>query len=66
MEEECWKGYTSKATEDTCLDLDDATGTFYKDVIKIKGTDLWWGVGTSDKDSEGYYTVIEDSGYDKQ
>ena len=60
------KDITSKATEDTCLDLDDATGTVYKDVIKIKGTDLWWGVGTSDKDSEGYYTVIEDSGYDKQ
>ena len=60
------KDITSKATEDTCLDLDDAIGTVYKDVIKIKGTDLWWGVGTSDKDSEGYYTVIEDSGYDKQ
>ena len=46
--------------------MDDAMGTVYKDVLKIKGTDLWWGVGTSDKDSEGYYTVIEDSGYDKQ
>ena len=60
------KDITSKATEDTCLDLDDAIGTVYKDVIKIKGTDLWWGLGTSDKDSEGYYTEIEDSGYDKQ
>ena len=57
---------TSKATEDTCLELNDAIGTVYKDVIKLIGTDLWWGVGTSDKDSEGYYTVIEDSGYDKQ
>ena len=65
-EKDLEKDITSKATEDTCLDLDDATGTVYKDVIKIKGTDLWWGVGTSDKDSEGYYTVIEDSGYDKQ
>ena len=65
-EKDVEKDITSKATEDTCLDLDDATGTVYKDVIKIKGTDLWWGVGTSDKDSEGYYTVIEDSGYDKQ
>ena len=60
------KDITSKATEDTCLDLNDAIGTVYKDVIKLIGTDLWWGVGTSDKDSEGYYTVIEDSGYDKQ
>ena len=60
------KDITSKATEDTCLEMDDAMGTVYKDVLKIKGTDLWWGVGTSDKDSEGYYTVIEDSGYDKQ
>ena len=60
------KDITSKATEDTCLEMDDAMGTVIKDVLKIKGTDLWWGVGTSDKDSEGYYTVIEDSGYDKQ
>ena len=60
------KDITSKATEDTCLEMDDAMGTVYKDVLKIKGTDLWWGVGTSDKDSEGYYTVIEDSGFDKQ
>ena len=60
------KDITSKATEDTCLEMDDAMGTVNKDVLKIKGTDLWWGVGTSDKDSEGYYTVIEDSGYDKQ
>ena len=65
-EKDVEKDITSKSTEDTCLDLDDAIGTVYKDVIKIKGTDLWWGVGTSDKDSEGYYTVIEDSGYDKQ
>ena len=60
------KDITSKSTEDTCLDLDDAIGTVYKDVYKIKGTDLWSGLGTSDKDSEGYYTEIEDSGYDKQ
>jgi len=60
------KDITSKATEDTCLELNDAIGTVYKDVIKLIGTDLWWGVGTSDKDSEGIYTVIEDSGYDKQ
>ena len=60
------KDITSKATEDTCLEMDDAMGTVYKDVLKIKGTDLWWGVGTSDKDSEGYYTVIDDSGFDKQ
>ena len=60
------KDITSKDTEDTCLEMDDAMGTVYKDVLKIKGTDLWWGVGTSDKDSEGYYTVIEDSGFDKQ
>ena len=65
-EKDVEKDITSKSTEDTCLDLDDAIGTVYKDVLKIKGTDLWWGVGTSDKDSEGYYTVIEDSGYDKQ
>ena len=65
-EKDVEKDITSKSTEDTCLDLDDAIGTVYKDVIKIKGTDLWWGLGTSDKDSEGYYTVIEDSGYDKQ
>ena len=60
------KDITSKATEDTCLDLDDAMGTVYKDVLKIKGTDLWWSTGTSDKDSEGYPTVLEDSGFDKQ
>ena len=60
------KDITSKATEDTCLDLDDAIGTVYKDVLKIKGTDLWWSTGTSDKDSEGYPTVLEDSGFDKQ
>ena len=60
------KDITSKATEDTCLELNDAIGTVYKDVIKLIGTDLWWGVGTSDKDSEGYYTVLEDSGFDKQ
>ena len=57
---------TSKVTEDTCFDADDAIGTVYKDVVKITGTDLWWGTGTSDKDSEGYYTVLEDSGFDKQ
>ena len=57
---------TSKVTEDTCFDADDAIGTVYKDVVKITGTDLWWGLGTSDKDSEGYYTVLEDSGFDKQ
>ena len=57
---------TSKVTEDTCFDADDAIGTVYKDVVKITGTDLWWGIGTSDKDSEGYPTVLEDSGFDKQ
>ena len=57
---------TSKVTEDTCFDADDAIGTVYKDVIKLIGTDLWWGAGTSDKDSEGYYTEIQDSGFDKQ
>ena len=60
------KDITSKATEDTCFELNDAIGTVYKDVVKLKGTDLWWGVNTSDKDSEGYYTVIDDSGFDKQ
>ena len=60
------KDITSKVTEDTCIEADDAIGTVYKDVIKLIGTDLWWGVNTSDKDSEGYYTVIEDSGFDKQ
>ena len=60
------KDVTSKFTEDTCLDADDAIGTVYKDVLKITGTDLWWGTGTSDKDSEGYPTVLEDSGFDKQ
>ena len=60
------KDITSKATEDTCLELNDAIGTVYKDVVKITGTDLWWGTGTSDKDSEGYPTVLEDSGFDKQ
>jgi len=60
------KDVTSKFTEDTCLDGDDAIGTVYKDVLKITGTDLWWGTGTSDKDSEGYRTVLEDSGFDKQ
>ena len=60
------KDVTSKFTEDTCLDADDAIGTVYKDVVKITGTDLWWGTGTSDKDSEGYPTVLEDSGFDKQ
>ena len=60
------KDITSKATEDTCLQMNDAIGTVYKDVYKIKGTDLWWGLETSDKDSEGYYTVIQDSTYDKQ
>jgi len=57
---------TSKATEDTCLELNVAIGTVYKDVIKLIGTDLWWGTVTSDKDSEGYPTVLEDSGFDKQ
>ena len=57
---------TSKVTEDTCFDADNAIGTVYKDVVKITGTDLWWGIGTSDKDSEGYPTVLEDSGFDKQ
>ena len=56
---------TSKVTEDTCLEQD-AIGTVYKDVSKLKGTDLWWGDGLSDKDSEGYPTVLEDSGFDKQ
>ena len=60
------KDVTSKFTEDTCLDGDDAIGTVYKDVLKITGTDLWWGTGTSDKDSEGYPTVLEDTGFDKQ
>ena len=60
------KDVTSKFTEDTCLDADDAIGTVYKDVVKITGTDLWWGTGTSDKDSEGYPTVLEDTGFDKQ
>ena len=60
------KDITSKATEDTCLQMNDSMGTVYKDVFKIKGTDLWWGLETSDKDSEGYYTVIQDSTYDKQ
>ena len=60
------KDITSKATEDSCLEMDDAMGTVYKDVLKIKGTDLWWSTGTSDKDSEGYPTVLEDSGFDKQ
>ena len=60
------KDITSKATEDTCLQMNDAIGTVYKDVYKIKGTDLWWGLETSDKDSEGYSTVIQDSTYDKQ
>ena len=60
------KDITSKATEDTCLELNDAIGTVYKDVIKLIGTDLWWGTVTSDKDSEGYPTVLEDSGFDKQ
>ena len=59
------KDVTSKVTEDTCLEQD-AIGTVYKDVVKITGTDLWWGTGTSDKDSEGYPTVLEDSGFDKQ
>ena len=57
---------TSKVTEATCFDADAAIGTVYKDVVKITGTDLWWGTGTSDKDSEGYPTVLEDSGFDKQ
>ena len=57
---------TSKVTEDTCFDADDAIGTVAKDVVKITGIDLWWGTGTSDKDSEGYPTVLEDSGFDKQ
>ena len=60
------KDITSKVTEDTCIEADDAIGTVYKDVVKITGTDLWWGIGTSDKDSEGYPTVLEDSGFDKQ
>ena len=60
------KDITSKATEDTCLQMNDAMGTVYKDVLKIKGTDLWWSTGTSDKDSEGYPTVLEDSGFAKQ
>ena len=60
------KDVTSKFTEDTCLDGDDAIGTVYKAVLKITGTDLWWGTGTSDKDSEGYPTVLEDTGFDKQ
>ena len=46
--------------------MNDSMGTVYKDVFKIKGTDLWWSTGTSDKDSEGYPTVLEDSGFDKQ
>ena len=60
------KDVSSKITEDTCLEADDAIGTVYKTVMKVVGTDLWSGVGTSDKDSEGYYTEIEDTGYDKQ
>ena len=60
------KDVSSKSTEDTCLNADDAMGTVYKWVMKVVGTDLWTGVGTSAEDSEGYATEIEDSGYDKQ
>ena len=60
------KDVSSKSTEDTCLDEDDAMGTVYKAVMKVVGTDLWSGVGTSAKDSEGYATEIKDTGYDKQ
>ena len=60
------KDVTSKFTEDTCLDGDDAIGTVYKAVLKITGTDLWWGDDDSDKDSDGYPTGIVDSGRDKQ
>ena len=60
------KDVSSKSTEDTCLDEDDAMGTVYKRVMKVVGTDLWTGVGTSATDSEGYATVIEDTGHDKQ
>ena len=60
------KDVSSKSTEATCLDEDDAMGTVYKRVMKVVGTDLWTGVGTSATDSEGYATEIEDSGYDKQ
>ena len=60
------KDVSSKSTEDTCLNADDAMGTVYKWVMKVVGTDLWTGVGTSARDSEGYATEIEDSGYDKQ
>ena len=60
------KDVSSKSTEDTCLDEDDAMGTVYKSVMKVVGTDLWTGVGTSATDSEGYATEIEDTGHDKQ
>ena len=60
------KDVSSKSTEDTCLNADDAMGTVYKWVMKVVGTDLWTGVGTSATDSEGYLTEIEDTGHDKQ
>jgi len=60
------KDVSSKSTEATCLNADDAMGTVSKRVMKVVGTDLWWGTGTSDKDSEGYPTVLEDTGFDKQ
>ena len=60
------KDVSSKSTEDTCLNADDAMGTVYKWVMKVVGTDLWTGVGTSATDSEGYATEIEDTGHDKQ
>ena len=60
------KDVSSKSTEDTCLNADDAMGTVYKWVMKVVGTDLWTGDSKSAKDSEGYATEIEDSGYDKQ
>ena len=60
------KDVSSKSTEATCLDEDDAMGTVYKRVMKVVGTDLWTGVGTSATDSEGYATEIEDTGHDKQ
>ena len=60
------KDVSSKSTEATCLEEDDAMGTVYKRVMKVVGTDLWTGVGTSATDSEGYATEIEDTGHDKQ
>ena len=60
------KDVSSKSTEATCLNADDAMGTVYKRLMKVVGTDLWTGDSKSAKDSEGYATEIEDSGYDKQ